>query len=167
MKRRALVTGVVVLALVTGMAAAYGQASPGSWGRFPLANTPIGKMISGSIGRLLVLRSEMNVTDEQRAQIREVLVSHRPAIAETVKSVRDKRVALRNAVLLGEASEEQIRAAADELGKAIADAAVKGSKLRGEIAPILTEEQRGLIRCFLEENDAAVDKFLTQAAEGQ
>jgi Spy/CpxP family protein refolding chaperone len=124
-------------------------------------------MISGSIGRLLVLRSEMNVTDEQRAQIRDVLVSRRPAIAETVKSVRDKRVVLRDAVLSGKADEAQIRAAADELGKAIADAAVKASKLRNEIAPILTEEQRGLIKKFLEENDAAVDKFLTNAANGQ
>ena len=124
-------------------------------------------MISGSIGRLMVLRSELNVTDEQRAQIREVLVSRRPAIAETVKSVRDKRVALRNAVLSGKADEAQIRAAAEELGKAIADAAVKGSKLRNEIAPILTDEQQKLIGKFLAENDAAVDKFLTEAAKAQ
>ncbi|MFV1967594.1 MAG: Spy/CpxP family protein refolding chaperone [Pirellulaceae bacterium] len=166
MMRRVMVTGVVVLALVAGMAAAYGQASPAAWGSCRLANTPIGRMISGSIGRLLVLRSEMNVTEEQRARICEVLVTHRPAIAETVKSVRGKRVALRNTVLSGEADEAQIRAAADELGKAIADAAVKGSKLRNEIAPILTEEQRGLIASFFEENDAAVGKFLTDAADG-
>jgi Spy/CpxP family protein refolding chaperone len=132
-----------------------------------LADTPIGRMISGCIGRLLVLRSQMNVTEEQKAEIREVLATHRPAIAETVKSVRDKRVALRNAVLSGAADEGQIRADADELGKAIADAAVKASKLRNEIAPILTEEQRRLIASFFEENDAAVDKFLTDAAQGR
>lgn len=164
MTRRAFLAGIIALALVTGMAAAYAPTG-GNWAMRPLANTPIGKVISGTFGRLLVLRSEMNVTEEQRAQIREILVAHRPAIAETVKSVRDKRVALRDAVLSGEADEAQIRAAADELGKAIADAAVKGSKLRGEIAPILTEEQRGLIATFFEENDAAVDKFLTTAAE--
>ena len=166
MKRRVFLTAIIALALVTGMAAAYGP-SGGKWAMHPLANTPIGKMISGTFGRLLVLRSEMNVTEEQRAQIREVLVSHKSAIAETVKSVRDKRVVLRNAVLSGEADEAQIRAAADELGKAIGDAAVKGSKLRDKIAPLLTEEQRKLIATFFEENDAAVDKFLTTAAEGK
>lgn len=165
MKRRVLLASVVALALVTGVAAAYGSGAPGFGGR--LAHTPIGKMIGGCIGRIMVLRSELNVTDEQRAQIREVLVSHRPAIAETVKSVRDKRVALRNAVLSGKADEAEIRAAADDLGKAIADAAVKATKLRGEIAPILTEEQQGLIAKFLRENDAAVDKFLTKAAAGE
>ncbi|MHB8900238.1 MAG: Spy/CpxP family protein refolding chaperone [Thermoguttaceae bacterium] len=165
MKRRILVASVLVLALVTGMAAAFGPGA--SLGKCPLANTPVGKMITGCIGRLMVLRSELNVTDEQRAQIGEVLVSRRSAIAETVKSVRDKRVVLRDAVLSGKADEAQIRAAADELGKAIGDAAVKASKLRGEIAPILTQEQREQIRTFFQENDAAVDKFLTQAAQGK
>jgi len=164
MMRRVVVAGVVVLGLVAGMAAAYGEGSPAAWAGCRLANTPIGRVISASIGRLIVLRSEMNVTEAQRAQIREVLVTHRSDIASTVKSVRDKRVALRNAVLSGEADEAQIRAAADELGKAIADAAVKGSGLRNEIAPLLTEAQRGLIASFFEENDAAVDKFLTNAA---
>ena len=165
--KRVLMASVVALALVTGMAAAYGAGAPGLGGMRPLASTPIGKMVTGCIGRLMALRSELNVTDEQRAQIREVLVSHRPAIAATVKSVRDKRVALRNAVLSGKADEAEIRAAGDELGKAIADAAVKATKLRDEIAPILTEEQQGQIAEFLEENDAAVDKFLTEAAAGE
>ena len=94
-----------------------------------------------------------------------MLLSHRPQIAETVKSVHDKRVALRNAVLSGKVEETQIRAAADELGKAIGDAAVKASKLRKEIAPILTEDQCHLIGKCLEENDVAINKLLDNAAK--
>jgi Spy/CpxP family protein refolding chaperone len=166
MKRRVLLPGVLVLAIVAVGIGAAPQAGPlAGWGKCPLADTPMGRMVSGCIGRLLVLRSEMNVTAEQKAKIRDVLVSHRPQIAKTVKSVHEKRVTLRNAVLSGKSDEAQIRAAADELGKAISDAAVKASKLRNEIAPILTEDQRHLIGKFLAENDAAINKFLDQAAQ--
>lgn len=79
--------------------------------------------------------------------------------------MREKRTALRDAVLTGDADEAQIRSAASQLGDAMADAAVKASKLRNEIAPILTEEQQHLIHDFLKENDAAVDKFLQTAAK--
>jgi Spy/CpxP family protein refolding chaperone len=156
--------------LVVGVAAvsvAAPLAPEASWSRFPLMNTPVARMISGCVGRLMVLRSEMNVSGQQQAAIREVLVARRPQIAQTVRSVREKRLVLRNAVLSGEADEAQIRAAAEELGQAIGDAAVKATRLRNEIAPILSSEQRELIREFLEENDAAVDKFLAQAAEGK
>jgi Spy/CpxP family protein refolding chaperone len=133
--------------------------------KWPLANTPLGRLISGNVGRLLVLRSELNLSDAQRDQIRTVLVNHKAQLAGTVKSVHDKRVALRNAVLGGKADETQIRAAADDLGKTIAEAAVKASKLRAELAPILTEEQRQQIGQFLASSDAAVDKFLGQAMQ--
>jgi Spy/CpxP family protein refolding chaperone len=171
MLRRILLTSVIAGTLAgVGMTSVGWAAEPGAAPagfKCPLADTPLGRMVSGCVGRLLVLRSEMNVTPEQKAKIRDVLVSHKPQIAQTVKSVRDKRVVLRDAVLSGKADEAQIRAAADDLGKAIADAAVKASKLRNEIAPILTEEQRHLIGKFLKDNDEAVNKFLEKAAEGK
>jgi Spy/CpxP family protein refolding chaperone len=163
---RHMTLGIVVsLAFLTAGFAAEPQAGPTGWERFPLVGSPVGKMISGTVGRLMVLRSEMNVTAEQKAAIRNVLVDRRPQIAETVQSVREKRLVLRNAVLSGESDEVKVRAAADELGKAIGDAAVRAVKLRNEIAPILSEEQRQLIGTFLQENDAAVDRFLDRAIE--
>lgn len=167
MMRRMVLATVVGLVVVTGGLAAVPQTGQVGWEKLPLVGSPLGKMISGTIGRLMVLRSEMNVTEEQKTQIRDVLLERRPQIAETVQSVREKRLVLRNAVLSGESDEAKIRAAADELGKAIGDAAVKATKLRNEIAPILTEEQRLLIAQFLQENDAAVDKFLNRAKEGK
>jgi Spy/CpxP family protein refolding chaperone len=168
MRRRILLAVVLSVAVVTMGAAAPPEGSGvASWSRFPLANTPLARTISGCIGRLMVLRSELNVTAQQQAQIRDVLKSHRSQIAVTVQSVREKRTALRDAVLSGKADEAQIRTAANELGSAIADAAVKASKLRNEIAPILTEDQRHMIGKFLKDNDAAVDKFLENAAEAK
>jgi Spy/CpxP family protein refolding chaperone len=165
MLRRVLPVVLVAAIAAVGLAAAPGAGAGAGWGTCPLMDSPVGRLISGCVGRLLVLRSEMNVTTEQKAKIRDVLVSHRPEIAKTVKSVHGKRTALRNAVLSGKADEAQIRAAADDLGKTIADAAVKASRLRNEIAPILTEEQRQLIGKFLAENDAAVNKLLDKAAQ--
>jgi Spy/CpxP family protein refolding chaperone len=124
-------------------------------------------MVSGTLGRLLVLRSEVNLTEQQRHQIRDVIVSHRAEIAATVKPVREQRLALRKAVLAEKTDEAAIRAAAEGLGKALGDAAVKAAKLRSDLAPILTPEQRELIHKFLAENEAVVSKFLDKVAQGK
>ena len=84
-----------------------------------------------------------------------------------MKSVHDKRTALRDAVLSGSADEAAIRAKANELGVAISDASVKAAKLRGQVAPILTAEQRQLVQKFLAEQDAAANKLFDQAMSGQ
>jgi Spy/CpxP family protein refolding chaperone len=154
---------MVLAGLVAGGLATAGAAVPSEEGDpCRLANTPIGKLISGSIGRLMVLRSELNVTAEQKQQIREVLKSHRAEILATVKTVHEKRTALRDAVLAGK-DESEVRAAANELGQVIADTAVKATKLRNQVAPILTEEQRKLIGKHIAAQDEAVGGFLEQA----
>jgi Spy/CpxP family protein refolding chaperone len=148
-----------------GFASAPGAAPGMAWLKgHDAADTPLGRLVTGSAGRLLVLRSELNLTTEQRSQIREVLVTHRAQIAQTVKSVYEKRNVLRDAVLQGQ-SEDQIRAAAGELGTAIGEASVKAAKLRNQVAPILTEHQQKRIGQFIADQDQAVGKFLDQASQ--
>jgi Spy/CpxP family protein refolding chaperone len=130
------------------------------------ADTPLGKLIAGNLGRMLVLRSELNLTQAQKTQIRDVLLSHRSEIVSTMQAVRAKQVALRDAVLEGK-SEEEVRAAAGELSDVIADTAVKATKLRNQIAPILTEQQRELIAKTIQEKDQAVDSFFDQVSVGR
>jgi protein CpxP len=165
MKRHLLMGGLIVASLATLTYAAVPESAPltqfggGKW-----AHSPLGKMIAGNLGRLLTLRSDLDVSDEQRDQIRTVLKSHRSEIVATVKSLHDARTDLRDVVMKDEADESEIRSAADALGNAIAEAAVKKAKLRKEIAPLLTAGQQQLVREFMAENDAAVDKFLANAA---
>jgi Spy/CpxP family protein refolding chaperone len=71
---------------------------------------------------------------------------------------------LRDAVLQGQ-SDEQIRAAAAELGTQIAEASVKAAKLRNQLAPILTEQQQKRIGQFIADQDQAVGRFLEQAGQ--
>ena len=158
------------MALVGTIATATMAVGPGFGpaGRLcgPLANTALGRTIAGCFGRVLTLRSDLNVSDEQRQQIREVIMSHRSEIASTVKSVRDQRVALRDLARSDDTDESQIRAAADALGKAISDAAVKAVELRAEIAPLLDQDQHVTIDKFLTENDAAINAFLDSVIKG-
>ncbi|MHB0956655.1 MAG: Spy/CpxP family protein refolding chaperone [Pirellulaceae bacterium] len=160
------VVGIVCLCTVA-LAMAPTKAPGMGPEQFPLVNSPLGRLISGSIGRLMVLRSDVALTDAQRQQVREVLVKHRAEIAATVKSVRDSRVELRNTVLRGDADEATIKAAADNFGQAVSAAAVKASKLRNELAPILTEEQKQRIGEFFSEQDAAVNKVLERAVQAK
>jgi len=157
--------GVLAAGLATaGWASAPGAAPATGWLKGHFAQTPLGRLLSGSVGRLLVLRSDLDLTQEQRQQIREVLGSHRVQIVQTVKSLHDKRTVLRDAVLQGQ-SDDQIRTAAGDLGTAIAEAAVKAAKLRSQIAPILTETQRQRIGQFIADQDQAVGRFLEQAGQ--
>jgi Spy/CpxP family protein refolding chaperone len=96
-----------------------------------------------------------------------VLVGHRSQIAATVKSAREKHLVLRDAVLADRPDEGKIRAAASDLGVALGDAAVKAAGLRGELAPILTDEQRELISQFRRERDESIDEFLTKAIKSE
>ena len=166
MMQKTLLSLALVGTIATASMAVGPGAGPARFLQGPLANTPLGRTLAGCFGRVLTLRSELNVTQEQRQQIREVVMSHRSEIASTAKSVRDQRVALRDLVRSGNTDESQIRAAADALGQAVSDAAVKAVSLRGEIAPLLDKGQRATIDKFLMENDAAINAFLDRVIQG-
>jgi Spy/CpxP family protein refolding chaperone len=149
------------------MAAAPSPAPVAGPEQFKWAHSPLGRLISGSVGRLLELRSDLALSDEQRQEVRALFVKHRPEIAATVKAVRDCRTELRDAVLREGGDEATIEAAAEKLGDAISEAAVKAAKLRRELAPILTAEQKQRIGEFFSEQDAAVNSMLERAVQSK
>lgn len=123
-------------------------------------NRPIENLIRDGLKRLIALRDELNVTDEQRAHIRQVVQSRREELVPAVKNVMSKRQALQQAVLAESPDEEAIRAAADELGKSIGEAALVVSKVAAEVKPILTEEQKQALRDFQAGRQNAIEKLL-------
>jgi Spy/CpxP family protein refolding chaperone len=162
MHRRTLIV-LVLIGAVAATAAAAPEAAKKHGHR--LAHTPLGRLITGNIGRLMVLRSELNLSDEQRSKIREILVSHKQEIAKNAKAVWEKRNALRNEVLAPGTDESKIRNKATEMTEAVANAAVMASKLRDEIAPVLTEEQRQRIGKHLTECDEATARFFEKVIQ--
>jgi Spy/CpxP family protein refolding chaperone len=155
---------LLALLLVCGTAGS-GLAAPGSLGDDVPEARPLRMLASGQFGRLLALRSELDITVEQRTQIRDIVKSHRPELTAALRPVVEKRRALRDATLAEGANEAAIQAAAVELGKAIGDAAKVGSKIKAEVHKVLTPEQREKISQFRGEAQAAVDKFLTEMAD--
>jgi periplasmic protein CpxP/Spy len=144
-----------------------GYAAPGPLGDEMPEARPVRMFLSGQLGRLLELRSELDLTADQRSQIREIVKSHRQEIADAIRPMVEKRRALRDATLAENANEATIRAAADELGKAIGDAAVVGSHVKAEIHKVLTPEQQEKISHFRGESQSAVDKFLDKMSDAQ
>jgi Spy/CpxP family protein refolding chaperone len=126
---------------------------------------PLRMLISGQFGRWLALRSELDVTTEQREKIREILKRHKSELAAALHPVVEKRRALREATLAENANEATIRAAADELGKSIGDAAVVGSKVKADVRAVLTPAQREKVTQFRQQSESAVDKFLDEIAD--
>ncbi len=135
--------------------------------RCGLLDTPVGRFLTGQIGRLLVLRSRLDVTPEQRTKILAIVRSHRAELARAAKPVTAKRRALREATLAEPIDPARIRAAAEELGKALGDLAIAGARVKAEVKRELSEEQRRTLREFCAENDKVVDAFLDRMANAQ
>ena len=158
----AAVAVILVLAGITFAQAATAPAAGRGFGR-RLLDTPFGRLITGRIGRAMVLASELKLTDDQRAQVRKVLVSHKSEVAAVIKPIIEKRRALRDAVTADKPDGKAIKSAAADLGTAIGDAAVLASTIRGELAKTLTPDQLKRLREFRAENDQALDGFLKDA----
>jgi Spy/CpxP family protein refolding chaperone len=115
----------------------------------------------------MVLRSELNLTDAQKAKIKDTVAAKKPEIARVAQGVWEKRTALADAVLADRPDEQAIRKAADELGKAIGDAAVLASKVAGEVKPVLGSEQWDMIQKCRRDCRAATAKFFQQATTAE
>ena len=168
--KKALIITTAILA-VGGLAAyctaqVMGNAMPFGPGGFGAGGGhPLRRLIQANLGRLMTLRAELNVTDDQKSRIKEVLQAHRSEILPVATQLVAKRRALRDAVRAEQPDEVQIRARADELGKAIGDAAVLGASLIPEVKAVLTPEQDSLIDRFVKDKDASVDNVLEDMKE--
>ena len=84
----------------------------------------------------------LDLSDDQRAQIKGVLKSHAAEIEAQMAAGKSARRALTDAVAAEPYDEAAIRARAAEFGRVHAEGAVLMARLRSEISPILTAEQR-------------------------
>ena len=156
-----LIAGFVAAATLGTVVAAEEGAHHG------LKNSPLARLISGSLGRMMVLRSELDLSDQQRQQIHSILKGHRPEILKHAEALWRKRVALRDSVLRTNADEKEIRKAASDMAQQIGDAAVLAAKLRAEIGPVLDESQQKRVQKFVSDNAEAVEKFFATASKIQ
>jgi len=160
MKKRTIATLMLVGVSICGLGAAAAPRMLGHDGARPLR-----MFLQGQIGRMMTLRSELDVTSEQRDAIKKIVDGHRSEIVAVAKPIVEKRRALREATLAQEPNEEAIRTAANDLGKSIGDAAVLASKVKGEVAKVLTPDQIHKIKSFRQESESSVDSFIEKFAQ--
>jgi Spy/CpxP family protein refolding chaperone len=90
----------------------------------------------------------LDVSDDQKAEIKNVLKSHASEIEAQMRAGSSARRALHDAVITRPSDEDAIRSLAEELGRVQGDGAVLFARIRTEIDPILTSEQKQKIRSF-------------------
>jgi protein CpxP len=96
----------------------------------------------GLFGELRMGLRALNLTDEQRAQVRTVLQGHRDDVRALVQKGRAARRQLFDAASGSPVDENAVRAASTAVADAAADAAILRAKVRSEIFALLTPEQR-------------------------
>lgn len=164
MSRRSIVIGVIVAAVaLTGLGIAW-AVGPDDGADSPRAR--IAELVRGRFARMVALRDELDLTEEQRTEIRGIVQAHRDELRPAFVEVLRHRRALRNAVLAEQPDEAAIRAEADALGKAIGDAAVEVAGAASEARTVLTPEQIQALEQAMADNQAAVDQFINGVPAG-
>ena len=133
--RRKVMAGGLGLLLVTGAALAAPHAAEGQrrGGR--------GAWMGGPAGGSLPL-GRLELTAEQREQVRSVRGENREAARTQLRELRAAREALAEAVSSPDVDEDRIRTLAADLGRLVGDAAVRRAEVHAAVWRILTPEQQ-------------------------
>lgn len=108
---------------------------------------------------------KLNLSDEQRAQIKAGLKDEKDSLKNLFTRLHDARKGLREAVHANGATEASVRAASAKVAAVEADLAVERLKLHGKISPILTDEQRGKVAEMEKHVDEFVDSVISRIGE--
>jgi len=138
--------GILVLATV-GLAASPGRMQ-GRMGRGPEGpgRGPGGRLRS-TLGAVV---HRLDLTDEQSGNIRAIMKESRQGLVNARRSLAEARQKLQENVSNG-AQEQEIRACAEALGKAIANEAVLRSQTLASVKEVLTQEQREQLENLIEQ----------------
>lgn len=90
----------------------------------------------------------LDLTEDQKSRIKDVLRTHADEIKAQMQASATARRALHDAVMAQPTDEGAIRAAAAHVGQTQGDAALLFARVRTEIDPILTPEQKQKIQSF-------------------
>ena len=136
MKNTIAAAAVAVMAAAGG-ASVFAQGGPGGFGHRRFGGGPFGD----ARGAGLPLHA-LNLTDEQRTQVKGIFDQHRDEVRKAGERVRAAFKAQQDAVTTLPVNEGAIRAKSAELAAAQADAAVVRARIHSEVYQLLTPEQQ-------------------------
>lgn len=145
----ALVPAVVTAVLLAAPGAAAQPPGRGRWG--PGVGVGRGPMGPGGGFGLGFALGRLDVTSEQRQQIRTIMQSHRQEFQALAERRRAAQQALQAAMTADPLDEAAIRSASAALAEVQADAAVLRAKVHREVFAVLTPEQQAKAKALREE----------------
>lgn len=119
----------------------------------------------GGFGGPLAMLRQLELTEDQRAQVRQVMDSHRDELRAIGERVMAAHRAQRDAVTAAQFDEQAVRTRAAELAAAEADAAVLHAKVHSEVFAVLTPEQQAKAAELEARREAQVQQFRERARE--
>jgi Spy/CpxP family protein refolding chaperone len=138
--------GAAAIALTVGISTAAGQTTeprPSEGRRHALRPDGRGPGGPGGPGRGFLPLGRLDLTDEQRTQIREVMQAARPAEGEApVRQLMELRQSLRTAILADTPDQTRIDQLRASIAQAEGAALARRIEVAQKIAQILTPEQR-------------------------
>jgi Spy/CpxP family protein refolding chaperone len=135
---RAAAARIVVAAVLFG---AQALASPAA-----AAGGPPHPMSSDRM--LAHMTTQLNLTDAQAQQIKQVLDSHQVQMTAQGETLKTAREALHQAASASPVNEAAIRSAAQAVGQAEGDAALLHARVHALILPLLNSDQRQKFSAF-------------------
>jgi protein CpxP len=131
-----------------------GPGGPGHFGR-------------GGFGSPMAVLRQLDLSDDQRAQVRQVMDSHRDELQAVGERVRAAQRAQRDAVASTQFDEQAVRTKAAELAAAEADAAVLRAKVHSEVFAVLTPEQQAKAAELKAQREARAQQFRERMKQRQ
>jgi len=135
--------GAAIAAMLTTATTAIAQGRPGGPRERPGGAAGFGRL--GGPGPGLPLR-ELNLSDAQQQQVREIEQRHRDAARQLGDRLRTAADAQRQAIETEPVNDNLIRTATQQLAEIEADAAIERAHLRSEILAVLTAEQQAQLK---------------------
>jgi Spy/CpxP family protein refolding chaperone len=109
------------------------------------------------------ISSSLDLSDDQIGKVKDVLRSHAPEIRAQLQASATAREVLHAAMIAQPLDENAVRAAAQQVGQTQANGALLFARIRGEVDPILTAEQKNKIQSFQgrmgQKGEKAVESF--------
>lgn len=112
------------------------------------------------------IAERLNLTDDQKSQIKDILVGEKDTLKPLLMSLHQSRENLHAAIHASDATEASVHAASAKVASAESDLAVERMKIYAKIAPILTDEQRQQISDMEQRADEAGDNAIAHIGSG-
>jgi len=132
-----------------------GPGGPGDAGRFG----------RGGFGGPMAILRQLDLTEDQRAQVRQVMDSHRDELRASGERVMAAHRAQNDAVTAAQFDEQVVRTRAAELAAVQADAAVLQAKVHSEVFAVLTPEQQAKAAELKAQRQVRAQQFRERARE--